>query len=367
MRLLILASSTVVGGAERMSITLANHLSKRVSTLLVVGRGGELSSEIDPSTESVDLNVTRMRQSVGPLRRLLRQWRPSIAFAPQPDASVPLAVAWRLAGRPGSLVLRESNYRSGSARLPYFHAVARMLGWAYRQADVVVAPSEAVATDLATRYRLPVQRISTLYNPVDIERLRQRGASTGEAAHEQPRGGIIAVGRLVPQKGFDLLLRAFAAARALATRTDIRLTILGEGPERARLERLAEELRLTHVVRLPGVSRSPFAEMSRATAFVLSSRWEGFPNSLVEAMALGVPPIAFRCPGGASEIIEDGRSGLLCDCESVNGLADAMVRLVGDLELRRTLAAGAAARARAFDAPQITTRYLELFQTACAT
>ena len=109
MRLLILLSATSAGGAERMTITLANQLTRQATTRLVVGRAGALNGEIDPVVDLVDLRVARMREAVRPLRRLIRDWAPSVVFAPQVDASVPLTVAWRLAGRPGALVLRESN------------------------------------------------------------------------------------------------------------------------------------------------------------------------------------------------------------------------------------------------------------------
>ena len=111
---------------------------------------------------------------------------------------------------------------------------------------------------------------------------------------------------------------------------------------------------------------NPYPVIGRAVVFVLSSRWEGFPNALVEAMALGVPPVAYRGPGGAAEIIEDGRSGLLCAPESVSALADALTRLAGDENLRRQLSTAAAARAQAFDAPEMALGYLRLFQTVDA-
>ena len=94
------------------------------------------------------------------------------------------------------------------------------------------------------------------------------------------------------------------------------------------MEQLVSDLKLADVVRLPGVAETPYRTIAVAHVYVLSSRWEGFPNGLVEAMALGIPPVAFKCPGGASEIVEHGLSGLLCAPESVNELSEAMGRLV---------------------------------------
>ena len=368
MRLLIFLSSTHVGGAERMTINLANQVAGQTSTRLVVGRAGALNGEIDAAVDLVDLGVARMREAVRPLRCLIRDWAPAVAFAPKPDASVALAIAWRMAGRPGALVLRESNHRSAQARYSFWNPVIRGMGWAYRQAGAAVAPAQIIATDLATRHRLPPDRIHVIHNPVDIVRLRQVADDQAGHSRSVPHDSaqalpIVAVGRLVPQKGFDLLLRALAAARTDAAVRGTTLTILGEGPERPRLESLISELGLEDAVCLPGVAPNPYAVMARAALFVLSSRWEGFPNSLVEAMALGVPPVAYNCPGGAGEIIDHARSGLLCAPESVSDLSAAMVRVAGDAELRSRLAAGAAARAGAFDAPTMSRQYLQLFES----
>ena len=128
------------------------------------------------------------------------------------------------------------------------------------------------------------------------------------------------------------------------------------------LEQLVSDFRLADAVRLPGVTETPYRTIAGAQIYVLSSRWEGFPNGLAEAMALGVPPVAFRCPGGTAEIIEHGLSGLLCAPESVNELSEAMGRLVQNDELRNKLASGAAERALAFDSKNISLKYLRLFE-----
>ena len=366
MRLLILLSSTHVGGAERMTITLANQLARHVTMKLVVGRTGQLHNQIDPSVDCVDLGVTRMREAVKPLYGLLRDWSPTVLFAPQVDASVTLTLAWALAGKRGALVLRESNYRSGKARLSSWDPVTHGLRWAYRQAAVVVAPARDIADDLISRYRLRNDRISTIHNPVDVARIRTEGncvtRANGDGKVPSPTVSVVTAGRLVPQKGFDILLQAFAKLRRSFSDKKMSLSILGEGPERLALEQLVSDLKLADVVRLPGVAETPYRTIAVAHVYVLSSRWEGFPNGLVEAMALGIPPVAFKCPGGASEIVEHGLSGLLCAPESVNELSEAMGRLVQNDKLRHKLASGAAERALAFDSKSISSKYLRLFE-----
>ncbi len=148
---------------------------------------------------------------------------------------------------------------------------------------------------------------------------------------------MVAAGRLVHQKGFDLLLRAFAKGAA----PDWRLDIWGEGPERSTLEHLASDLGLADRIRFPGLSTASGGWRDGADAFVLSSRYEGFPNVLLEAMAAGLPCAAFSCPGGPAEIITPEQDGLLVPPEQVEELAAALARLTGDSALRARLAEAA--------------------------
>ena len=136
------------------------------------------------------------------------------------------------------------------------------------------------------------------------------------------RARLVSVGRLVRKKGFDVLLEAFAIARS---EVDCRLVILGEGPERATLLAQAERLGLAYDIDMPGFCANPFALMARAGAFVLSSRWEGFPNALVEAMACGAPVIATDCPSGPHEILDGGKIAPLVPVDDADALGQALL------------------------------------------
>jgi glycosyltransferase involved in cell wall biosynthesis len=161
-----------------------------------------------------------------------------------------------------------------------------------------------------------------------------------------PVNTMTAVGRLVDQKGFDLLITAWA--RIADNHPDWRLRIWGEGPDRAALQRLAHDLAVSGSVELAGVSSAPGSWIEEADAFVLSSRFEGWGLVLGEAMAAGLPCVSFDCPFGPADMMSDGYDGLLVAEGNVDELAAALSRLMGDEKLRRILGANASAAADRF-------------------
>jgi len=221
----------------------------------------------------------------------------------------------------------------------------------------VVAISDGVGDALSRRFHIEATRVRTIHNAVDVAVVRARVAEPVSDLPNTPF--IVAAGRLVHQKGFDLLIRAFAGT--LAAR-DIALVILGEGPERDALQQLTNRLGLATRVQLMGFRANPWSYFARAAAFVCSSRWEGFGNVIIEAMACGTPVISSDCDFGPREIVRHGDSGLLVPPGNVEALGEAMRSVVDDRSLAARLAEGARRRADDFDVARMVEGYERLFR-----
>ena len=328
-RIAIFAPSMAGGGAERGAVKLAEGLVRRgfdVDLVLATAEGPRLG-EIPTDVRVVDLGARRVAGSLPALVRYLRREKPQGLASVLDHANIVALWARKLGRYSGRVVVIEQNTLSEAARNGKSRRdrmMPRLVRRFYPWADYVVGVSEGVTEDLAQFVRLPAEKLRVISNPIvapDIGELAR--APVDHAWFDGGGGGpvFVAAGRLRPQKDFPTLLRAFSHVRA---KRPVRLLILGEGPERERLEALARELELTGDVSLPGATANPYAYMARSTAFILSSRWEGLPTVLIEAMSCGAPVIATDCPSGPREILADGRYGALVPVGDVHALAAAM-------------------------------------------
>ncbi|MEB3295659.1 MAG: glycosyltransferase [Synechococcales bacterium] len=316
------------GGAERVAVNMLKGLIHRnIQADLVVGTAqGPYLNQVPSAARLVDLQAGRVIKSILPLARYLKETHPFALLCHMSHTNVAAVAAHRLAQVQTRLVLIEQVHASRSVSpLWRSHLVPIFMRWLYPQADAVVGVSEGVAQDLQTM--LGLTDVKAIYSPiVDFQSL-QTASNPPDHPWFQPGQPpvFLAVGRLDPQKDFVTLIRAFAQVQA---KIPARLMILGEGSERQSLETLIQSLGLTDAIALPGFASNPFAYMSHAAAFVLSSRWEGLPTVLVEALACGCPVISTDCPSGPEEILEQGRFGPLVPMGDVNALANAMVSVL---------------------------------------
>lgn len=294
--------------------------------LVLAQAKGPYLSEVHDSVHIEDLKASRVLASLPALARYLRTRRPQALISALDYANVVALWARRLAGIPVRVLVNEQNTISRSARnstrqrqrfVPYL--VKHFYPWA----DFIVGNSQGVVDDLSKVTGIPRQRIKMLYNPVVTPEVREKACLPNDHpwfdAGQPPV--VLAVGRLTKQKDFQTLIKAFASV--LQTQ-QVRLLILGEGPERQVLEALVSQLGIGANVAMPGFVENPYAYMSHASLYILSSRWEGLPTALIEALYCGPPIIATDCPSGPREILADGKYGSLVSVGDVMALASAI-------------------------------------------
>jgi GalNAc-alpha-(1->4)-GalNAc-alpha-(1->3)-diNAcBac-PP-undecaprenol alpha-1,4-N-acetyl-D-galactosaminyltransferase len=336
MRLLLMIPSLGPGGAERVMTLLAGGLAARdheVWLVTLAGAGGEFFA-IDPRVRRLGLNLMgdsrtvlhAMRANVRrfrALRRAVTGIAPDAVLSFMTSMNVLAALACQ--GLRVRLVVSE-RVDPGSHRGERWWALLR--SFAYHRADAVVVQTDTAAGWF--RRQLGRHRgVTVIPNPVDP-------AEDGEACSVAvPRPFMLAAGRLVHQKGFDILIRAFASVAAECDA--LQLAIAGEGPEEQALRCLATQLKVVDRVHFLGQVRGLRTLMRQAAAFILSSRYEGFPNVVLEALVSGLPVIATDCPGGPRQILGDGECGVLVRCEDPMALGNALRRVATDPVLRKRL------------------------------
>ncbi|MBN2536772.1 glycosyltransferase [candidate division WOR-3 bacterium] len=324
------------GGVETVFLNLARHFAGRgleVEAVFSVA-DGPLLDDFAACARVVDLGNRLMRlhrrERWGvfdwpAFRRYVRARDPRSLLAAKSTCNWCVARAKRDLGFPGrAVVSHHIDVRAGRAALGWLQrAVADRLESRYRYADAVVGVARAIADGLIESGMEP-GKVHTIHNPVVTDELYRRAGEPCPhdwLAHK--RGPVVlGAGRLTYQKDFGNLLRAFRVV--LDQVPDCRLAIIGDGPDRPALERLAGELGLAERVDLPGTAANPCPYMKHADLYVLSSRYEGFGMTLVEAMALGTPVVSTDCPCGPAEVLDSGRHGALVPVGDHLALARAM-------------------------------------------
>jgi len=389
-RIAFFMSSLAGGGAERVVLGLAAEYAKRGHhvNVVVVTRRGELVAEVPQSVPVIELGapgpvaslgallqlpfstfvrilptmITRKRKKIRSLPRLanyLRQQQPDVLLATTDVANLISLWAGRLARVDTRLFVKaDISVRTWVANTSdaLHRKLPRLIAAWYPRARGIVCVSAGLADELADMTDIERARIHVIYNPVDCRRIAELAQQPLDHPWFQPDQPpvVLAAGRLHRQKDYPTLLQAFAHLRR---RQACRLVIIGEGPERVRLESQVAQLGISEDVQLPGFQKNPFAYMARAGVFVLSSAWEGLSNVLIEALACGCPVVSTDCPHGPAEVLDGGKYGTLVPVADPEALAQALKAALD----RKTGAAEARQRAGYFDITAVADRYWELF------
>lgn len=353
------------GGAERVFVTLANEFKEKVRRVdLIIVTSCELRyvDEIDSAVNVIYLKKNRTLQGVRPLIRYFRTEKPKVVLCAIGHCVLVTYISLLLSLRRKrtKIFVRVTQSLAADKRTMFgqkftFLYFAKKL--VYRNVNGVVCLTSEMANTIQQKYKLG-KRVEIIANPVLTKKLISDSYQCMEKPlpwHDNAYSSLVlSVGRLTYQKDYPTLLHAFSVVRK---DHNIKLVILGEGEKRDELETLANELGIIDHIWLPGFVSNPFPYFRKASVFVLSSKWEGLPNVLIQAMACGSPVIASDCPTGPSDILKGGRYGKLVPVGDVGAFANAIQEIVSRNRLNSR--ASAAPHLDRYNAELIANRYLE--------
>lgn len=309
------------GGAERIVTTIANHLSRErfePKILLLRKKGGYLNLLKD-DIELIDINTERIRHSLKPILSEIYRRKPDIVFSGFGEVNAYLSLFIKLFPRT-KFIARETNVVSQHItrkEIRFFYNF-------YNNYQRIIAQSDDMMKDLLKNFSIKPNKIIKINNPVDFDFINEKLAvSCKPAAFKYNYKNVVAIGNLSARKGFDNLLKVFSRLK----NENILLHILGDGQDREILHQMKDFLGLKNVI-FHGRQENPYQFLKYADLFILSSRYEGFPNVLLEAGACGTYSLANNCPGGINEIIQNRVNGEVSDIENHEDFSQKIMQIL---------------------------------------
>ena len=351
------------GGAERAAVQILNGLDPNhwERSMFLFAHEGPYLSEVDPAIAIASADTASRWGRWRALRSYVSRERPAIVMAFLSYFSVLSAVRAANTGAkvifnlqtPMSAFLTDADYQW--RRRWHKAAFATVTRVGYAAADLIVATSQGVASDLTSAFAIHPDRIRVLANPVDLNRVRAASVEPLDAAVLPPGTGplIVAAGRLADAKNYPMMIEALAALRQ---KLPARLCILGQGELEGTLRQLIAARGLGDAVSLAGFQANPWKYIARADVFLLTSRYEGFGNVLIEAMACGVPVVA-TASAGTRDIVQHGIDGLLVDVHSPQTVAAGVLSILESPARRNAMSQAATLSADRFAVEQVIARY----------
>ena len=332
-RILFILASVGGGGAERVVLTILRHLDRKrfEPHLALVRASGRYLGDLPGDVTVHDLKAGRARYAIPAIVRLAWRLRPHAVLSTLGYLNLVVIFAKPVLPRGTGLLVREGTVVS--ALLVKDVQYPKIWKWLYRRyykkVDKIICQSDYMLNDLAENFGVPREKMVRIYNPVDVERIR-RLAEADENPYPGAGPHLVSAGRLSNEKGFDLLLDAMPLVLERFPRAE--LTILGEGPLKVALEAQRERLGLTKAVVFVGFQPNPYPYFKHAHLFVLASRFEGLPNVLLEALALGTLVVATDCPGGVKELVNYADGMKLVPMDSPALLAEYLIRTLDEMK-----------------------------------
>lgn len=309
------------GGAERIITTIANHLSRdkfEPKILLLRKQGGYLDL-VRKDIEIIDLDTERIRNSLKPILREIYRRKPDIVFSGFGEVNAYLSLFIKLFPRT-KFIARETNVVSHHVtrkEIKFFYSF-------YNNYQRIIAQSDDMKKDLIDNFNVKEKKIIKINNPVDFDFIEEKLALSGKPeCFKSNYKNVVAIGNLSERKGFDNLLKVFSRLKS----ENIVLHILGDGRDREILHQMRDFLDLKKVI-FHGRQENPYQFLKYADLFILSSRYEGFPNVLLEAGACGTYSLVNNCPGGINEIIQNRINGEISDIDNHDDFSQKIIQVL---------------------------------------
>jgi len=356
-RVLFVIYSIFGGGAERQMQYILKYLDrKRFSPLFCVFKLSIRERELVPSDIPIYVLDTKFRPAslvlIFKLCSLIKKLKPDYILSFMWGANVISIIAGTICKT--KIMVSERTFTEEDIKhysLSYLRKL--LISFLYKKATKVVAVCERVRANLIEYFKIPSEKIEVIFNGIDIETIVKKMDDYSPALE----GYILACGSLEPVKNYLFLLEVMERIKKMYT---IPLVILGEGSQREILERKAEEKGINLI--LPGFVKNPYPWFKKAKVFVLTSKYEGFPNVILEAWACGVPVVAVDCAGGVRDLIKNGENGLLVRENDKVALVQAIQRLLSNSDLKEKLVRNAKKSLLQYDVHDMVKKYEDLFK-----
>lgn len=317
-KILFIVPSLIGGGAERIISIIFNFLNrKKFEPILVLLKNeGPYLEDIPKDIQIIDLQATQARYAIIKIIRTIKQVKPDIVFSTLGYLNILIAMIKPFLSKNIVFIARESNTVSVQNKQEKYPVLFDLLYKVfYNNFDQIISQSDYMKKDLIDNYNIMKDKIEVIHNPVNITKIETLANKSMTNFYKNDKFNLLTVGRLDYQKGYDLLIEAMSKLDK-----KFHLTILGEGKDDTKLEQLAKSFDIEDNITFAGFQSNPYIYMIHADLLILSSRYEGLPNVVLEANACGTPVVAFNCPGGTGEIIENGVNGFLCECGNIDEL-----------------------------------------------
>lgn len=341
------------GGAERIVTTIANHLprEKFSPSILLLRKEGLYLDFLQNDVEIIDIKTPRIRHALKPILKQIRKRKPDIVFSGYGEVNAYLSLFIKLFPKT-KFIARETNVVSQ-------HVTRREILFFYKfynNYNKIICQSDDMMNDLVKNFKIKNNKLIKINNPVDFNFIEEKlENATKPESYREGFKNVVAIGNLSSRKGFDNLLKVFVKLK----QHNVLLHILGDGRDREMLHQMKQNLGLENVI-FHGVQKNPYPFLKFADLFVLSSRYEGFPNVLLEAGACGTYTLANNCKGGIHEIIQPKINGEISDIENHEVFAAKIVEILEQIHDSEAIKNSIQSR---FSKEIILDKYFEVFES----